>query len=200
MSRAANNPVKRPASSGSDAVPPRIYKAMRVTEITALLPEAASLLAEYGLHCFQCSAGAYETLEEGCQSHGFADEDIDDLVTDLNELLASRPARPATLAVTKEAALALAGILEAEGKAGSVLIVGMDEAGSFCLEFAETVDADHLEFSHPEVSSVRLASTQSTLSRIGGGTIDWREERFKLDLPEDALKGCACKSGGECGC
>lgn len=174
---------------------------MRVSEILALLPEAGPTVARYGLSCFSCEARDHETLEEGCRTHGFSEEDIDDLVSDLNELLVSRPPRPETLSVSKEAALRLREVLEAEGKAGWVLLVGVDEAGKFCLEFAEKTDGGHRIFRHDDVSGVRLAADASTLARIGGATVDFREGRFKLDLPEDAAAGCGCGKGkGECGC
>lgn len=67
---------------------------MIVSDIIAILPEAESVVTEYGLHCFRCEAGSLETLEEGCISHGFETEEIDELVDDLNNLLLDKPSRP----------------------------------------------------------------------------------------------------------
>jgi hybrid cluster-associated redox disulfide protein len=199
MARTGRNPVI--GSKNMTAERPVISRAMRVSDILALVPEAEPLVAEYGLYCFSCDAREFETLEDGCRSHGFADEDIDDLVGDLNTLLAERPERPQTLTVTKDAAGRLGEILAAEDKTDWILVVSVDAGGSFCLEFAETFPEEHLPFGNEEVPAVRLAASPSTLSRIGGATIDLRDGRFKLDLPEDAAKkgGCAC-GGGSCGC
>src|SRR3989344_3600784 len=82
----------------------RIQRSMPVMEILTILPHSEALLAQYGLSCFHCSANAVETLEQGCMSHGFAMEDIDDLVKDLNELLKDAPLRPQTITLTKDAA------------------------------------------------------------------------------------------------
>lgn len=170
---------------------------MRVAEILALLPEAEPVIAQYGLHCFHCSANALETLEEGCRTHGFTDEDIADLVTDLNGLLKSRPARPPTLTVTLPAARALRTIAEQEGRAGQDLEVCVDDTGGFCMEFRAGVPTDYRVFFHADLPLVCLFASALTLQRIGGATIDFRDGRFKLDLPEDQqTKGCACGSGG----
>ena len=174
-----------------------IQKTMTVSEILALVPNAEPTLREYGLHCFHCSASALENLEEGCHSHGFGDEEIDDLVEDLNILLKEKPARPETLTLTLPAARALKGIATAEDHEGDVLIVAVDGTGSFCMEFAKERPIDHHIFSHPEEPTVEIAASVLTLGRIGGATIDFREERFKLDLPEDGACGCSQES---CSC
>ncbi len=170
---------------------------MRVSDILVLLPDAGPIISEYGLHCVGCHYNTLETLEEGCRGHGFQEADIDDLVSDLNDLLASKPARPKTLTLTREAALRLKDILAVEGKVGHGLRVGLDEAGGFCMELAAEPEEGDATFDEAHQEGVRLFASSLTLSRIGGATIDFREERFKLDLPEDTA-GCAC--GGKCAC
>lgn len=172
---------------------------MRVLDILTILPEAGPLIARYGLSCFGCSANAVETLEEGCRSHGMKDDVLQDLVTDLNELLARRPKRPRSLEITETAAITLKTMLEQEGKNGYVLCVGPDARGGFSMDLKEDHAPDDAVFSHPQVPEVRIAAADLTLARIGGAVIDVRDGRFKLDLPEDTA-GCACKNGGTCGC
>lgn len=187
---------------------PVIYRSMNVAEILALLPDSASLLAQYGLSCFSCSANATETLEDGCRTHGFTDEDLTDLITDLNEMLTAKPERPQMLTLTKVAALQLKGILEAEGKAGWGLQVGLDANGGFSMELSEKASPTDKIFSCNDVPGMSLFASPVTLFSIGGATIDFRDGRFKLDLPEDLIKkqsccqgkdACDCR-GGECGC
>ena len=178
-----------------------ITRAMRVQDILALLPHAQPLLAEYGLHCVGCAGSEFETLEEGYYTHGFAEDKLDDLVTDLNSLFEQQPERPKTITVTEAAALGLMKILEDEGQVGHYLVVGLDDAGGFCLDVLPDVVDDHVLFGHEKVPTLKLAASPVTLRRLGGATIDYREGRFKLDLPGDTKKGCACKGGeGACGC
>ncbi len=186
---------------------PVIYRSMNVAEILALLPDSASLLAQYGLSCFSCSANTTETLEDGCRTHGFSDEDLDDLITDLNQMLADKPERPQTLTLAKDAALQLKDILAAEGKAGWGLQVGLDANGGFSMELAEKAEAGDTTFDCAEVPGIALFASPVTLFSIGGATIDFRDGRFKLDLPEDLIKKSCCQGkdacecgGGECGC
>lgn len=173
---------------------------MPIQEIVTLLPEAKNVLAEYGLHCFSCAGSAYETLGEGCRGHGFSDEEIDELVDDLNQMLRDLPARPETLALTLEGARAIRKVADDEGRSGQGLAVITDAAGGFCMEFrADPDDGDRI-FTNSAEPDVHLFASALTLKRIGGATIDFREGRFKLDLPEDAPgAGCGC-NGGSCGC
>ncbi len=172
---------------------------MSVAEVLALLPEAESVLGAYGLHCFNCSANTMETLEEGYLSHGFEEDQLQNLMTDLNELLQNRPPRPMKMTITKAAAEGLLTLAKAEGKEGEALQVGTDEAGGFCMEFRKEPEEESVVFFHREVPTMRLFATHLTLSRIGGSTIDFREGRFKLDLEEAKGKACAC-GGGSCSC
>ncbi len=191
-------PARRPAAKSKKPAPIRADQ--RVSEIIALLPEAGPLLAEYGLHCFSCSHNDRETLAEGCASHGFDEGEVTALVTELNRLYVERPPRPRTLTLTHEAALGLKDAIQTAGRPNAVLIVGLDENGTFCLEFADATPSDALVFGHREVPEVVVAALDSTLERIGGATIDRREGRFKLDLPEHALApACGC-GGGRCSC
>lgn len=189
---------KRPAKRQEKPNP--IRADMLVSEIIGFLPEAGPLLGEYGLHCFSCTHNTRETLADGCASHGFDADEVSALVRELNILHAERPPRPQILTITLEAARGLQQVMAAEGKSDHVLFVSLDEGGSFCLEFAPTTPAGAKIFTHREVPEVIVAALTETLDRIGGATIDHRDGRFKLDLPEAAARpACGC-SGGRCSC
>lgn len=173
---------------------------MRVHDILVLVPHAESLLAEYGLHCVGCAGSAFETLEEGYLSHGFAENKLDDLVTDLNALFERQPERPKMIEVTEAAARSLAALLESEGQSDHILVVGLDDAGGFAMDVLPDVPNDHVFFGHEKVPTLRLAASPITLSRIGGASIDHREGRYKLDLPGEKAKKTCCEEGGSCGC
>jgi hybrid cluster-associated redox disulfide protein len=189
-----------------------IRRDMPIAEIVTLCPEAKSVLAEYGLHCFSCAASEFETLEEGCLGHGYEAEDVDELVDDLNAMIERMPARPQLLTLTVSAAQAIRKVAEDDEDAkkemrdGNVGLAVIAEAGGgFCMEFRAAAQDGEEQFGNAEEPSVKLFASVLTLKRIGGGTIDFRDGRFKLDLPEDAKAGCDCGgscscSGGGCGC
>lgn len=190
MPVAPKKPVKEPGIC--------IHKDMRVQEVVALFPPAAGIMSEYGLHCFACSIGGVETLEEGCRMHGLGDEEIAELLDDISTAMAEAPQREWALTVTPAAAEGIAAIAAAEGRTGQVLRVVVDESGGFCLEFCESPDEFDRVFSAPEKPDVSVCASPLALQRVGGAVIDMRDGRFKLDLPEDSCApgGCA----GACAC
>lgn len=189
-----------------EVVPPCVDRSMVVMDIVHLCPQAAEIMAAYGLHCFSCTVGGSESLEDGCAMHGFDDETIDALIEDLNEMIRNEPPRPQTLQITKPAAGALKDIVKEEKREKDVLIVIADSQGGFCMEFRSEPDADDQAFESDEGADMTVYASPLTLWHIGGGKIDFRDGRFKLDLPEDGCcKGdaskCTCQGGtGSCGC
>ncbi|NMB57097.1 DUF1858 domain-containing protein [Candidatus Beckwithbacteria bacterium] len=63
----------------------KISKDMMMGEIITEFPETIELLLEMGLHCATCHMAAFETLEEGAQTHGMNKKQISNLVKMLNE-------------------------------------------------------------------------------------------------------------------
>lgn len=186
-----------PASTSN---PAQFHKDMRVGEIVALLPEAADIMTEYGMHCSSCSLGAVESLAEGCQIHGFEDEVLVELLDDLNTALKEAPAKEHMLTITPEAAKQVQNIAKAEGIKTAVLHVVVDMTGGFCLEFADTPVEGGKSFTCSEVPDVSVSASELVLNRIGGAVIDYREDRFKLDLPEDTTSSCCQGDKKQCGC
>ena len=179
---------------------PGLCASMKIVDILALHPGAANVLASHGLHCASCTYGSFDTLEEGASLHGMSDIAFESLMEDLQTLIASVPKRPMTLVVTLSGANALQDIAVREGKIGSYLRVIAEEGGGFCLEFTEEKHQKDLAISHPEAPKLIVIASPETLSRIGGSTIDYREERFKLDLPAIASEQGCCSSEEGCSC
>lgn len=191
-----------PAKSSSNAIeltPPTVDKTMAVYEIITICPAAADIMAAYGLHCFSCSVGGTESLSDGCAIHGFDEETTDALVDDLNDAIREQPVPEAQLHITKAAAQAIAAIAKQEQKEGHGLLVIADANGGFCLEFVPEPSADDHTFVNEAVPDVRIFASSLSLWRIGGATIDFREERFKLDLPGDQSDSC-CGGKKDCSC
>lgn len=47
-------------------------------------PEAASILAAYGLHCIGCHIAVFETIEQGAKAHGLSDDQIGEILKKIN--------------------------------------------------------------------------------------------------------------------
>lgn len=188
--RQTNAPAKRKMKPGQKKYP--IKRDSRISDILENVPDAAEIFALHGLHCAGCQFQTSDTLEEGMGLHGRRADHLDALIADLKTGLPAEKKRPKTIIVTKAAAQGLRAALKEQGKEDWMLVVMTDEAGGFCMEFVKDKTSDHLVFSHPDVQEVKVIATSMTLASVGGSVIDFREGRFKLDLPSTA-DGCACK-------
>ncbi len=171
---------------------------MTVREVMTLVPAAADIMSEYGLNCFACAVGGFEPLKQGCQMHGMDDETIEALIEDINDAIGQAPDKPQELTITADAARTIQEIADKEDKGDHILVVTVDENGGFCLEFQEKALQGDMEFCCSEVPTIKIYASVLTLSRIGGATIDVREGRFKLDMPDDS--SCCGDNKEECGC
>jgi len=185
---AAKRKTKKKLASDS------IQKTDRIGNILERFPHAADIFAMHGLHCAGCQFNESDSLEDAVALHGMSHDALDDLLADLHGGVSTLPKKPNMIDLTKAAAEALRETLDASKKSGWKLLVMTDESGGFCLEFIPKKSKDHTSFAHPDVPDVELVATNETLLSIGGSTIDWREGRFKLDVPH--ATGCACKQEG----
>ena len=60
----------------------KISKNMSFAEIIEKNPEAIEILMKKGMHCCGCAMASFETLEQGCLSHGLNPNEI---VEELNK-------------------------------------------------------------------------------------------------------------------
>lgn len=65
----------------------KIDKTMLIGELIQMDPLIPNMLMRAGMHCLGCPASQMESLEEACMVHGI---DCDDLVMQVNEVLATR--------------------------------------------------------------------------------------------------------------
>lgn len=47
---------------------------------------AAQVLTQYGIHCVSCTFNSYDTVEAGAKLHGFSDQEVEHLISDLNKI------------------------------------------------------------------------------------------------------------------
>ena len=63
-----------------------IKKTDAIGEVMERNPEVAPLLMQAGMHCIGCHVSAYESIEDGCKSHGMNAKQIDELLKAANSL------------------------------------------------------------------------------------------------------------------
>lgn len=50
-------------------------------------PEVEEILLDYGLHCAHCVASGFDTIEMGAKVHGMEKDEIDEMLTRMNEVI-----------------------------------------------------------------------------------------------------------------
>ena len=75
-----------PSPQNGGLTMPVITKDTIIGDILDIAPETAPAFLDIGMHCLGCPASRNETVEEACLVH---DTSVDDLVNQLNELIAA---------------------------------------------------------------------------------------------------------------
>ncbi|MDH7605287.1 MAG: DUF1858 domain-containing protein [Melioribacter sp.] len=63
----------------------KITKDIYIEDLVELFPEAVTYLMEKGIRCLQCGEPIWGTLETAAKDKGFADNDIEKFVEELNQ-------------------------------------------------------------------------------------------------------------------
>lgn len=61
----------------------KITKDMTFAEIIQKKPASIEVLFKAGMHCFGCARASFETLEQGCLSHGL---DVNKILKEINKI------------------------------------------------------------------------------------------------------------------
>lgn len=175
-----------------------IDRSTLIRELLVAVPDTATTLATYGIHCGSCSLNASETLEDGMQRHALSTEDMEDLISDLNCLYRELPIRAHSVSITKDSALFLAQFTHKKN-APSLWKIIVDENHHLSLE-EYSGNPENSTFSHPEVPHVRILIPPLLLPHVGGAEILVKEGRLTIDLPKRECcaspTSCTCKENG----
>lgn len=183
----------------NDKATAQISREMTIEDIFSKFPQKSQKLAQEitnsGLHCVGCQAATWETLEAGMLSHGFREEEIDDLVDRLNAIL-EETCDLSSISLTKRAAEKYRQILAEEGKEGWGLRFGDRAAGcsgfEYVLDYSEKAKADDQIFAS---QGVDIHVNAQMASRLMGSEIDYIDglngSGFKVSNP-NAKGSCGC--------
>ncbi|MCP8305272.1 MAG: DUF1858 domain-containing protein [archaeon] len=68
----------------------KVNKEMTFGELLQSYPRAGMVLMRYGLHCIGCHIAVMETIEQGARAHGLSDDEIDEMIEEINQEVASQ--------------------------------------------------------------------------------------------------------------
>lgn len=176
-----------------------IHKEMTIDAIFESFPERAQMLAQAlmskGLQCVGCGASSWETLEAGMFSHGFSEEEIDEMVERLNAIL-QEELDLETIRMTKRAALKFTEFAKLEGKEGASLRFGIKPGGcsgfEYILDFATEKEPGDEVFTSFDVD---IYVDKVSCPKLMGCEIDYIDglngSGFKVSNPQ-AKGSCSC--------
>lgn len=180
-----------------------INRQSNIQELANKYPEAVVVMTERGLHCFGCHGAQFDTVEAGAKSHNLPDDEIDKMVSEMNEIVATKQASKATpkevkaeLVLTEKAAKKLVELMKDEGKAGYALRVEVVPGGcsgfSYNLDFDNTKKEDDLELSQ---HGIKIFIKKDSAEQLPGAKIDYMDglhgSGFKIENP-NAHSTCGC--------
>tara|TARA_Y100000310_G_scaffold102357_1_gene100543 strand:+ start:818 stop:1405 length:588 start_codon:yes stop_codon:yes gene_type:complete len=184
----------------------KITKDTLIRDILSENPEKSPLLSEimidFGIHCVGCGAATFESLEEGVLSHGYSEEDLNRLITNLNKAINEET--PKSNIEIKDFKLTLSGkalekiqdLIKSEGKEKNILRVSVLAGGcsgyTYDLELVEETPKEDLKFKQEDL---QISVERDSLEYLNNTEIDFldslKESGFKFNNP-NANKECGC--------
>jgi iron-sulfur cluster assembly protein len=182
-----------------------ITRQTNIQKLAMQWPEAAAVMAEKGMHCFGCHAAAVDNVEHGAKLHGLDDATIDQMVKDMNEIIALKGDQPKAetpkienpkFTITESAAKKLKELMAEEDKEGHGLRVAVMPGGcsgfSYGLDFEDEAKENDLVM---EEHGIKLYIDKESLSMVNGAEVDYvdglMEAGFKISNP-NAQQNCGC--------
>ncbi len=158
-------------------------------------PRLGQTLTAAGLHCVGCGAATWETLEAGCFGHGMSEEKLEQLVRQLNAILAETT-NPSTITMTPRAAQKFLKILSEEGKQGWGMRFGIKAGGcggfEYDLDFSERAAGDDQVFMS---QGIEIHIAKASVPKLLGCEVDYIDglqgAGFKVSNP-NAKSSCSC--------
>lgn len=180
-----------------------ITKDMTIGDVVAKYPACIETLQSAGVHCVGCHVSYSETLEQGFKGHGMADEDVDMVISQMNEAVEKsaeefKSEEGKEIIITSKAAEKLKEVLRENSKEGSGLRVEIIPGGCSGFQYGlelddSTTDLD-LVF---EEKGVKIIISRDNMQFLKGAKLDYVDSLqgagFKISNPN-------IKSGSGCGC
>lgn len=191
----------------------RLRRELTIGDVLEQYPDAAALLTEKGIHCVGCHVSPFETLEEGFRSHGMSEEEIDAVLTVVNEKLdiamKNAPEKSdraptvcsadASLEVSCGAVTKVLELMKKEGKdtTKTALRIAVLPGGCSGMTYDFSFDSDGKQADDKviEKNGLTVLVDKKSLSILDGSRVDYMETLhgagFVVKNPQ-AKGGCGC--------
>ncbi len=195
----------------TQSVEQRLRRELTIGDVLEQYPDAAPLLTEKGIHCVGCHVSPFETLEEGFRSHGMSEEEIDTILSDINQklddVMKNKPARVLTvcsadpsLEVSCGAVEKVLELMKKENKdtTKTALRIAVLPGGCSGMTYDFSFDSDGSKQADDKViekNGLTVLVDKKSLSILDGSRVDYVETLhgagFVVKNPQ-AKGGCGC--------
>ncbi len=180
----------------------QITKETIIGDLVEAYPHTVEILENHGLHCVGCHANPFETLESGVYEHGYAEQELQALIKELETSLKSIPATKTITAgqklitITPSAAKQIQYVLKEQNKTDHFLKLKAVPGGcagyNYEIMFVKDVESTDLKVEEQGLT-VYMDATSAPL--LQGSEIDYvlglMNAGFKIRNPNQK-HGCAC--------
>jgi len=192
----------------------KVTKHWRISRILKEIPDSVELFLEYNLDCFSCDASDTERLNQGLESHGYTETQINEFVERLQQMIdkiqqvkLTPVATPDKTIQVTEDGTKIAGLLFTTQAIQAISELNQDSKDFFCIKVTAggcsgySYEYDYYE-TQPDNSetftltdSLELALDLYSYHKLKGSTVD-----FKFALKDSGLKIINPNSKTACHC
>lgn len=194
----------------TQSVEQRLRRELTIGDVLEQYPDAAPLLTEKGIHCVGCHISPFETLEEGFRSHGMSEEEINTILSDINQklddVMKNKPVRKpivcsadASLEVSCSAVEKVLELMRKENKdtTKTALRIAVIPGGCSGMTYDFSFDSDGKQADDKviEKNGLTVLVDKKSLGILDGSRVDYVETLhgagFVVKNPQ-AKGGCGC--------
>ncbi len=84
----APEPAQSVGAQAAQQLGQYVTKDMILGDIVERFPQAVFVMSQFGLHCVGCHANVFDTVEAGAKAHGMPDEEINEMLAEVNKVIA----------------------------------------------------------------------------------------------------------------
>jgi len=153
-------------------------------------PAVAQILMEHGLHCVGCHVSQVETIEQGAQSHGMSDLEIEKMVSEVNKAITPK----GELQITDAAAEKISKFLKQDNARYLRITVEAGGCSGFMYDFQSTDKKTSEDTLVTNKGAIVIVDKES-LTKLQGSIINYienlHESGFKIENP-NFESSCGC--------
>jgi len=175
----------------------KVTRTMTIASIVQKYPGTVEVFAKYGVHCVGCNVSYTETVEQGIAGHAGKKDQIDAIITELNEAAErGEVVNEGPIGLTEKAVVKLKQFMQDNSMANRGLRIDVIPGGCSGYQYAFELEEESTETDEViEVEGIKLFIDRDSMPMLSGSKIDYIDTfqgaGFKVVNP-NAKSSCAC--------